>query len=137
MKISFCRNSGEEWFLVTGIGVDIVQVRRMRRWRETPGLLERYFHPSEVSAALSRAAADQALAGRFAAKEAFGKALGTGFEGIVLKDIMVVNRHNGRPEIQVVGTALSALEKNGANRIHVSLTHEHDNAVAMVVLEVV
>jgi holo-[acyl-carrier protein] synthase len=109
----------------------------MQHWRETPGLLERFFHPREISAALSKPAADQSLASRFAAKEAFGKALGTGFEGIVLKDIMVINRHNGRPEIEVVGTALSALEKNGANRIHVSLTHEHDNAVAMVVLEVI
>jgi holo-[acyl-carrier protein] synthase len=108
----------------------------MRHWRKTPGLLERYFHSQEIAAALERgAAADQSLAGRFAAKEAFGKALGTGFEGIVLKDIMVINRHNGRPEIHVFGTALSALDKNGANRIHLSLTHEQDNAVAMVVLE--
>jgi holo-[acyl-carrier protein] synthase len=122
--------------VVTGIGVDIVHVRRMRRWRKTPGLLERYFHPQEITTALERgAAADQSLAGRFAAKEAFGKALGTGFEGIVLKDIMVINRHNGRPEIQVFGTALSALERNGASRIHLSLTHEQDNAVAMVILE--
>jgi holo-[acyl-carrier protein] synthase len=122
--------------LVTGIGIDIVHVRRMQRWRETPGLLERYFHPQEISTALSRgSAADQSLASRFAAKEAFGKALGTGFEGIVLKDILVINSHNGRPEIQVFGTALSALERNGANRIHLSLTHEQDNAVAMVVLE--
>jgi holo-[acyl-carrier protein] synthase len=122
--------------LVTGIGIDIVHVRRMQRWRETAGLLERYFHPQEISAALLRgAAADQSLAGRFAAKEAFGKALGMGFEGIVLKDIMVINSQNGRPEIRVFGTALSALERNGANRIHLSLTHEQDNAVAMVVLE--
>jgi holo-[acyl-carrier protein] synthase len=108
----------------------------MLRWRNTPGLLERFFHPQEIAAALERGAtAEQSLAGRFAAKEAFGKALGTGFDGIVLKDIMVINRHNGRPEIQVFGTALSALKKNGANRIHISLTPEQDNAVAMVVLE--
>jgi holo-[acyl-carrier protein] synthase len=50
---------------------------------------------------------------------------------------MVINKFNGSPEIHVFGTALSALEKNGANRIHVSLTHERDNAVAMVVLEAV
>jgi holo-[acyl-carrier protein] synthase len=124
--------------LITGIGVDIVQVRRMRHWRTQPGLVERYFHPDELAAALSRGeTADLSLAGRFAAKEAFGKALGTGFEGMVLKDIMVVNHSNGRPELQVFGTALDALRKNGANRLHLSLTHEQDNAVAMVVLEVV
>jgi holo-[acyl-carrier protein] synthase len=75
------------------------------------------------------------LAARFAAKEAFGKALGTGLAGIVLKDIMVVNQHNGRPEVQVFNTALGALQKSGADRVHISLTHERDNAIAMVVLE--
>jgi holo-[acyl-carrier protein] synthase len=123
--------------LIAGIGVDIVQIRRMRHWRAIPGLLERYFHPQELATALSRGeGADHSLAGRFAAKEAFGKALGTGLEGMVLKDIMVVNQGNGRPELQVFDTARSALKKNGADKIHLSLTHDQDNAVAMVVLEV-
>jgi holo-[acyl-carrier protein] synthase len=108
----------------------------MHHWLRQPGLLERFFHPQELAAALARGPdAGLSLAARFAAKEAFGKALGTGLEGIVLKDIMVINSRNGRPEIQVFKTALSALKENGANRIHVSLTHEQDNAVAMVVLE--
>jgi len=122
--------------MIAGIGVDVVHVHRMERWRKIPGLLERYFHPDELSAALAKGSGvDLSLAARFAAKEAFGKALGTGLTGIVLKDIMVKNRHNGQPEITVTGTALSALEQSGASRIHVSLTHERDNAVAMVVLE--
>jgi len=123
--------------LITGVGIDIIQVQRMRRWRAQPGLLERYFHPEELAAALSRGGgADLSLASRFAAKEAFGKALGTGLEGIVLKDIMVINHHNGRPELQIFDTAQEALKKNGANRVHLSLTHEQDNALAIVVLEV-
>jgi holo-[acyl-carrier protein] synthase len=124
--------------VITGIGVDVVHGLRLERWRRVPGLLERYFHPEELAAALSRGGgADLSLAARFAAKEAFGKALGTGLAGITLKDIMVVNRHNGRPEIQVFGSARTALEKSGANRMFISLTHERDNAVAMVVLEAV
>ena len=122
--------------MITGIGVDVVHVNRMEHWRKIPGLLERYFHPEELSAALSRGnGISLSLAARFAAKEALGKALGTGLEGIVLKDIMVKNRHNGQPEIIVSGTALNALKKSGAEKIHLSLTHEHDNAIAMVVLE--
>jgi holo-[acyl-carrier protein] synthase len=110
----------------------------MERWRTIPGLPERYFHPEELAAARSRGrGADLSLAARFAAKEAFGKALGTGLAGIVLKDIMVINQHNGRPEVRLFGTALAALEKSGANRVHISLTHERDNAVALVVLEAV
>jgi len=122
--------------MIVGIGVDVVYIKRMKRWREIPGLLERYFHPDELSAVMDRgSSAVLSLAARFAAKEAFGKALGTGLGGITLKDIMVKNRHNGQPEILVSGTALAALEDSGAARIHVSLTHEKDNAIAMVVLE--
>ena len=122
--------------MITGIGVDVVHANRMERWRNTPSLLERYFHPEELSEALSRGnGVDLSLAARFAAKEAFGKALGTGLAGIVLKDIMVKNRHNGQPEIIVFGTAQEALKRSGATRVHVSLTHETSNAIAMVVLE--
>ena len=122
--------------MIAGIGIDVVHAHRMERWRKTPGLLERFFHPEELSAAMARGSgADLSLAARFAAKEAFGKALGTGLTGITLKDIMVKNRHNGQPEILVSGTALAALKHKGAARIHVSLTHDRDNAVAMVVLE--
>ena len=123
--------------MITGIGIDMVQIQRMERWRRQPGLLERYFHPQELDAVFARGGKPvHSLAARFAAKEAFGKALGTGFAGMVLKDIMVMSHHNGRPELQVLGTAMDALKKNGANRIHLSLTHERDNAAAVVVLEV-
>jgi holo-[acyl-carrier protein] synthase len=108
----------------------------MTRWRNIPGLLERYFNPEELSEAQSKGGGvDLSLSARFAAKEAFGKALGTGLAGIVLKDIKVKNKHNGQPEIIVSGTALEALKTCGADRIHLSLTHERDNAIAMVVLE--
>jgi holo-[acyl-carrier protein] synthase len=124
--------------VITGVGVDVVHVFRLERWRRTPGLLERYFHPEELSAALSRGkGANVSLAARFAAKEAFGKALGTGLSGITLKDILVTNQHNGQPEIKVFGSARRMLEKNGASRVFISLTHEQDNAIALVVLEAV
>jgi holo-[acyl-carrier protein] synthase len=122
--------------MIVGIGVDVVYVRRLERWRAIPGLLERYFHPRELATALSRGnAAALSLAARFAAKEALGKAMGTGLAGIALRDILVTNRHNGKPEIEVFGTAAAALERSGATRVHLSLTHERDNAIAMVALE--
>jgi holo-[acyl-carrier protein] synthase len=122
--------------VITGIGIDMVHVNRMEKWRQNQGLLERFFHPEELAQAMSKGkGANMSLAARFAAKEAFGKALGSGLEGIVLKDIMVKNGNNGRPEIFVSGTALSALEGREASRVHLSLTHEKDSAVAMVVIE--
>jgi len=122
--------------MIIGIGIDIVQINRMHQWLENKKLMERYFHNDEISLVLSRGNnAIQTLAVRFAAKEALGKALGTGLANITLKDIMVVNDKNGKPEIKLFGTAQKALEIYGVNRVHVSLSHEKENAVAMIVLE--
>ena len=122
--------------MIEGIGVDIVLVHRMEKWKKAHGLLERYFHPDELSLLFEKGnGAAMFLAARFAAKEAFVKALGTGFAGILLKDIVVRNRDNGQPEMQVYGTALAAMKQSRASCIHISLSHEKDNAIAMVVLE--
>ena len=122
--------------MIIGVGIDIIEVRRMDKWLESPKLMERYFHQDELATALSRGkGAALSLAARFAAKEAFGKALGTGIENLNLKDIMIENTENGKPIMKLFGTAEQALKKSGANKIHVSLTHEKENAVAMVVLE--
>jgi holo-[acyl-carrier protein] synthase len=122
--------------MILGIGIDIVHVGRLRHWESVPGLVERYFHPDEVIDARSRGKGESlSLAARFAAKEAFGKALGTGLAGIRLGDIQVVNDRNGRPEIVLHGTALARFGAAGGSRVHVSLTHESDNAVAVAIIE--
>jgi holo-[acyl-carrier protein] synthase len=122
--------------MILGIGIDIVRVDRVRRWEEVPGLVERYFHPDEAADARNRGAGGSlSLAARFAAKEAFGKALGTGLAGIRLGDIQVVNDRNGRPDIVLHGTALARLQEAGGARVHLSLTHDTDNAVAVAIIE--
>ncbi|MCL2265312.1 MAG: holo-ACP synthase [Treponema sp.] len=122
--------------MIAGIGVDIVQVNRMEAWLANKNLMEKYFHTDEIAYALSRGkSAAQSIAARFAAKEAFTKALGTGFANIALKDIMVLNNENGRPEIKLSASAQKAFYKSGASKIHVSLSHEKENAIAMVILE--
>ncbi|NLJ47448.1 MAG: holo-ACP synthase [Treponema sp.] len=122
--------------MILGIGVDVVHVRRIEHWLTVPGLPERFFHPEELSAARSRGnTLSLSLAARFAAKEAFGKALGTGLAGIKLRDIKVENTPYGRPDIVLAGTALDKFRAAGGGRILLSLTHERDNAIAMVVIE--
>lgn len=122
--------------MIIGVGLDVVHVNRLIHWRGIPGLLERYFHPEELAAAMSRgSSAMLSLAARFAAKEAFGKAIGTGLSGITLKNILVLNNHNGKPCMRLFGNALEAYERAGGRAIHLSLTHERDNALAMVVVE--
>jgi holo-[acyl-carrier protein] synthase len=116
--------------------VDIVNVERMRHWWDNPRLLHRFFHRDEIDSVLERKSAGVlSLAARFAAKEAYGKALGTGMRNLVLRDIQVFSSHNGKPEMRVHGSALEALERMGGERIHLSLTHEQESAVAMVVIE--
>ncbi|HWR10224.1 MAG TPA: holo-ACP synthase [Rectinemataceae bacterium] len=122
--------------MISGIGIDIVHVSRIKRWMTIPGLVERYFHPREIADSESRGAGRAlSLAARFAAKEAFGKALGTGLAAMKLKDIFVRNDRAGRPFILLEGTAAARFAELGGGRIHCSLTHEGENAVAMVMIE--
>jgi holo-[acyl-carrier protein] synthase len=122
--------------MIRGIGIDIVHVDRINRWISVPGLIDRFFHPIEIEASASRKTGQAlSLAARFAAKEALGKALGTGLTNIKLKDILVKNDHNGKPCIILEGTALERFHSTGGGIIHCSLTHEGENAVAMVIIE--
>lgn len=122
--------------MIIGIGLDVVHVERLVHWQNNPGLLERYFHQDELASARAKGSgAILSLAARFAAKEAFGKAIGTGLSGITLKNILVLNNHNGKPCMQLFGNALDAFHATGGEIIHISLTHERDNALAMVVIE--
>ena len=124
--------------MIIGIGIDIVKIERMKKWILRPLLMERYFHEKELEDVKTKdkeAGIAMFFAARFAAKEAFGKALGTGLMGISLKEICVENNVNGKPMIILYGKAKNAFEKTGGTKIHVSLTHETDNAIAVVVIE--
>lgn len=122
--------------MVTGIGVDIVQCERMRSFFEDSDKALRFFGSDEYDYALKQNSSGiESLAACFAAKEAFGKALGTGLRGICLTDIQVTHLPSGKPALAVQGTARAAMEKSGAARVHLSLSHEKDMAVAFVLLE--
>ena len=122
--------------MILGVGIDVVHVSRLRRWSQIDGILERYFHENELEEATRRGHAKVlSLAARFAAKEAFGKALGTGLRGIELREIMVENNHNGKPDIRLFGKAKRAFQKFGGEFLHISMTHEKDNAIAVVIIE--
>lgn len=122
--------------MILGLGIDIVEVSRLEKWLNDKKLLERFFNKEELEYVLSKGdGAAPSLAVRFAAKEAFGKALGTGLAGIELKDIAVVNDKTGRPFLKLFGTALQALKEKGGADIHLSLTHEKTTAAAVVIIE--
>ncbi|MFP3960126.1 MAG: holo-ACP synthase [Spirochaetaceae bacterium] len=122
--------------MILGIGIDVVQVSRMEQWVDRQGLLERYFHPQELQTALSRGhSMVLSLAARFAAKEAFGKALGIGLRDVRLRDIEVRNNGVGKPELVLHGRAREWLHYFGGQSVFLSMTHEVDNAIAVVIIE--
>ena len=122
--------------MILGIGIDVVHVHRMKRWEKVPGLFQRFFNEQELAAALAKGEGGiLSLAARFAAKEAFGKAIGTGLQGLSLREISVLNDPLGKPHIHLFGKAKAVLDRFGGTRLFVSLSHERDNALAMVVIE--
>ena len=122
--------------MILGIGIDFVTVSRIAHWLDDDALCHRFFHSDELDVIRSRGTeAASSMAGRFAAKEAFAKALGTGFAGLTLKEIKVENDRYGRPLLALEGSALDAMKRIGAVRAHLSITHEENLAAAQVILE--
>ncbi|HWT55005.1 MAG TPA: holo-ACP synthase [Rhodocyclaceae bacterium] len=123
--------------MIYGIGTDIVVIERMRDMYEHHGerALGRLLAPAEQETC--RTAADPAryLAKRFAAKEALGKALGTGIRPPALLSAMaVLNDELGRPYFQFSGELATLIEERRL-RAHLTISDEREHAVAFVVLE--
>jgi holo-[acyl-carrier protein] synthase len=124
--------------MIISIGIDIVEVYRIRDTiARTPRFVDRVFTKNERAYCEGKeAAAFQSYAGRFAAKEAFLKALKTGWRGkITWHDVEIVSDENGVPYLNITGEAKAILNAHGADRVHVSISHTSDHAVAQVLLE--
>ncbi len=124
--------------MIVGIGLDVVGTERISRsLAEGNGRFEELvFTPAEREECAPRADRAQALAARFAAKEACFKALGTGWgEGLSFQQIEVVSLERGRPELRLTGHAAEQARALGVRNVHVTLSHEQDVAAAVVVLE--
>lgn len=124
--------------MIVSTGIDIVEVYRIAEtMTRTPRFAERVFTANERDYCDSKgAAAAQSYAGRFAAKEAFLKAIKTGWRGkITWHDIEVVNDIDGVPALNVTGEAKNILIDRGAVHVHLSISHTAEHAVASVVLE--
>jgi len=124
--------------MIYGIGVDIVNIRRMRRVvdRWGPRFLQRVFTEQEIHSCFQSSKSESSLALRFAAKEAFSKAIGLGMmKGIRWHDIEIVHNRMGRPDLNLTGKALSFCHTEGIMSWYVSLSDDGDYGIAVVVLE--
>lgn len=136
--------------MIYGIGSDISKVSRFEKWVKNPQMLLRFFNPCEI---IKTTAGGQSLSGtsernmhflcehyaaRFSAKEAFAKALGTGFAGLSLCDFGIVNNGDGKPDF-VFGEKTKKIIDSRCGpdwNVKVSVSHEKEYAVAFTVIEV-
>ena len=114
------------------VGVDIIEIERIERALERPGFKERCFTDAERSYCDSRARPAQSYAGRFAGKEAVGKALGCGVR-FTWKEIEIVGRP--KPSVSLSGRTRGAWERLGSGEIDLSMTHSKGIAAAVAVVE--
>lgn len=122
--------------MIIGIGTDIFEVERMKtKIEKQPSLIGGIFTDNEISYCNQFKNKAQRFAARYAAKEAFLKALGTGWrDGITFKDIDIINDDLGKPEIKLSGMAKQIAEKLGVTNIHLSMSHTKDLANAFVII---
>jgi holo-[acyl-carrier protein] synthase len=123
---------------ITGLGNDLVRSERFRRFlrlgKQT--LIDRLFTAGERGYALAKKDPAPHLAVRFAAKEAFLKALGTGLRGgITWQDMAVARDDLGRPDLRLSGAAARLFHDGGHRRLHLTCSHDGDYALATVILE--
>jgi holo-[acyl-carrier protein] synthase len=120
-----------------GVGTDIVSVGRIKKSLKSKSLLKRLFCHEEISKCSKLINSNNCYAKRFAAKEAFSKALGTGISsGISFNEIIVMNEKNGKPFIKLTGKTKKIIEKKFKKKIKISLSlsDEKKYAVAFVTI---
>jgi len=125
--------------MLIGHGIDLCSVGRIRRMVADHGdhFLQRTYTEAEVAHARRRKKGfEETLAGRFAAKEAVMKALGTGWrEGVAWRSIEIVTDLAGRPQVRLHGAAAEKAEALGISAWHVTITHTGNLAVASAIAE--
>lgn len=118
---------------IIGIGTDIVECLRIAQMIEQHAeqFLQRVYTPHEIEYCSSRKAATQHYAGRWAAKEAVLKAMGTGWaRGIRWQDIEIHNQLGGKPLIRLGGVARDICAQLGVTEMHISISHCRSHATA-------
>ena len=124
--------------MIVGLGLDIAEIDRIEAalTRRGTAILQRLYTPAEISYCESHKNKFERYAGRFAAKEAAMKALGTGWRrGVRWRDIEVVREPSGKPTLHLVGAALAIADGLGVKNISLTITHSGNLALAEVIFE--
>jgi len=120
--------------LIKGIGVDIVEISRIKQAiNKHQRFKKRFFTSSENEYCEGKADAMQHYAGRFAAKEAVVKALGTGFKGFKWQSIEIINTSSGKPEVRLKDKASLIADELKIKEIMISISHSENYAIAQAI----
>ncbi len=122
--------------MIGGLGTDIVEISRIREMLERHGshFVDRCFTRGEIEYATKHRDPTLRYAGRWAAKEAVVKVLGTGFvQGITFHDVEVVSLHTGQPTVRLSGRAAEIAAEQGIVSILLSISHAREYAVATAI----
>lgn len=118
--------------MIRGIGTDIVEISRIEKSLNNPRFLDRNFTDKENEYFNNKKLMQESVASCFAAKEAFLKAIGTGFLDVSIKDIEVLHNDMGKPYIVIYNKLKDVV---GEGKIHLSMSHSKEYATAVVVIE--
>ncbi len=122
--------------MIVGIGVDVVDVPRMREVLErTPTFRARVFTPGECADADKRRDPTERFSARFAAKEAVMKSMGLGLGAFGFHDVETVLAESGQPSLKLTGRAAELATEAGITTWHLTLSHTESTAIAMVIAE--
>ena len=125
---------------IFGVGTDIVKTNRIQKLLRRKNILEKIFNKEEIIKCKRIKKTINCFAKRFAAKEAFSKALGTGIsKGINFNQIVILNEKNGKPFIKLIENTKKNVEKKLKKKnykISLSLTDEDEYAVAFVTISI-
>jgi len=124
--------------MIRGIGIDIIENNRIKKSIDKFGnlFLEKIFSSQEIEYCQKKFDSFSSFAVRFACKEAFLKALGTGIRGnLLLKDIYVINDEFGKPYVFINDKIKVIFNKHNISKCHISLSHSKEFSVAQVILE--
>ena len=123
--------------MIIGIGTDIVEIDRINKAiKRTPNFINKLFTKKEIEYFISRKMRPEFIAGKFAAKESVAKALGTGFRKFGFRDIEIHKDELGKPLVLLSGGAKEIADKFGDYKLHLSISHGRENAIAYAILEV-
>lgn len=122
--------------MLLGLGTDIVEIDRIRSMMQRHGshFIDRCFTPGEIEYSQKHRDAAVRFAGRWAAKEAVVKVLGTGFvQGITFHDIEIISLHTGQPTVRLSGEACRIAESMGIDSIRITISHAREYATATAI----